>query len=121
MKKITLAILVAALLSLALAGCQNDLVGGGGKSPFEGTWATSIDPTYAQIIFTGDKFEWRRSDGRRVGGTFEYDYGVIYWTRTWDSDGPFHQVYNQEYEIVDDVLILKRNGDHYSGRYVKIK
>ena len=122
MKKITLAILAATLLSLALAGCQNDLVGGGGgKSPFEGTWASQGDPNFLRVTFSGDKYEWRRSNGQTRAGTFEYDDKVIYWTGTHANGEEFYITYNQNYSIDGNVLTIVRNGDWYSGKFNKVK
>ena len=122
MKKLTLAILIPTLLSLALAGCQNDLVGGGGgKSPLEGTWASQNDPNFLQVTFSGDKFEWRRSNGKTNTGTFRDDYGVIYWTITQSNGEECYFVYDQGYNIDGNVLTLVRNGDWFSGKFVKIK
>ena len=122
MKKVTLAILIPTLLSLALAGCQNDLVGGGGgKSPLEGTWASKNDPNFLRVTFSGDRFEWNRSNGAVRTGTFRDDNGVIYWTMTHANGVECYYTYNQNYSIDGNVLTIVRNGDWYSGKFVKIK
>jgi len=123
MKKIVLMTLVLAALVLSLASCSDG--SGGFSSPFEGTWAPQGDPTYLQVTFTGNKFEWRTTSegGLTIRGTFEYGSTWISWTRTWISDGDPGGLrsYNQGYDMTGNILNLHSAGAEWSGRFVKIK